>query len=96
NAPAVRRFRSNYLNRYNIPPSRYAFAGYEMLYFFGSLLHNHGPQFQTFLPEIPTVSGVFYKGFYYNNAPDNQVVPILKMEDRRLVQPATPVAPANK
>lgn len=85
-SPAVSNFRRNYLANYHIPPSSYAYAGFDMLYNFGNLLHAYGPKFHTFLPQMGTVSGALSPGFGYGEAKDNQFVPILKLENRQLVQ----------
>src|SRR5690606_11518327 len=41
----VRHFRKRYASRYNMMPSPYAYAGFEMLYSFGTLLQQYGPRF---------------------------------------------------
>ncbi|KAA9345791.1 ABC transporter substrate-binding protein [Adhaeribacter soli] len=84
-SPAVRNFRREYLTDFNIPPSSYAYSGFEMLYDFGNLLHAYGPKFNTFLPQMGTVSGALTPGFGYGTANDNQFVPILKLDNRQLV-----------
>ena len=86
---AVRSFRRNFMAGYNIPPSSYAYSGFEMLYQFGNFLHAYGENFETFLPQMPTVSGALYQGLNYQNARDNQYVPILKLEEGllRVVNP---------
>ena len=84
-SPAVRNFRKKYTANYNIPPSPYAYAGFEMLYRFGTLLNAYGPHFDTFLPQTNTVSGALFPAYFYGQAHDNQFVPILKLENRQLV-----------
>lgn len=78
---AVRKFRRKFAGIYNVPPSSYAYSGFEMLFQFGNLLHAYGPDFQTFLPQMPTVSGALYQGLNYQHGRDNQHVPILKLEN---------------
>jgi ABC-type branched-subunit amino acid transport system substrate-binding protein len=84
-SPGVRNFRRNYINSFHIPPSGYAYSGFEMVYNFGNLLNAYGAKFQTFLPQMGTVSGALTPGFNYSTAHDNQFVPILKLEDRQLM-----------
>jgi ABC-type branched-subunit amino acid transport system substrate-binding protein len=82
--PAAKHFRKNYLSLFNIPPSDYAYSGFEMLLYFGNQLNAYGSQFQTFLPTSGTVSGAFRPGLGYETAHDNQFVPILKVENQQL------------
>lgn len=86
------RFREEYIRRYNLPPSVYAYTGFEMLYYFGTMLQKYGPQFNQQLTEEGIQPGVFYAGFGYANPenrrqlqPDNQYVPITKLENLQLV-----------
>ncbi|MFD2998796.1 ABC transporter substrate-binding protein [Pontibacter toksunensis] len=85
-------FRKQYISRYNLPPSIYAYAGFEMLYHFGTMLKNYGPQFNQQLAQSGTKLGVFFPGLSYtdlNNRnevrPDNQYVPITKLENLQLM-----------
>ncbi len=90
-SPAVRQFRKRYAARYNMTPSPYAYAGFEMLYYFGTLLQQYGPRFNPGLGTEGLRPGVFYPGFGYTdgsgrNEPrrDNQYVPITKLENLQL------------
>lgn len=85
-------FRKQYISRYNLPPSVFAYAGFEMLYYFGSMLKNYGSQFNQQLAQSGTKFGVFYPALSYtdkNNrnevSPDNQYVPITKLENLQLM-----------
>ena len=85
-------FRKTYISRYNLPPSVYAYAGFEMLYYFGTMLQQYGPQFNQQLPAAGIKPGVFYTGFGYTEPfnrqqmhPDNQYVPITKLENLELM-----------
>jgi hypothetical protein len=87
-SPAVKNFRERYISRYNIPPSVYAYAGFEMLYFYGSLLQQYGTNLTQALLETGIKSGVLYPAVGYTNRsernqlhPDNQFVPIIKLEN---------------
>ncbi|WP_460923708.1 ABC transporter substrate-binding protein [Pontibacter brevis] len=84
-------FRKQYIRRYNLPPSVYAYAGFEMLYYFGTMLKNYGPQFNQQLAQAGSRLGVFYPGLSYTDPnkrnevhPDNQYVPITKLENLQL------------
>ncbi|GAA4388284.1 hypothetical protein GCM10023186_34790 [Hymenobacter koreensis] len=78
---SVRRFRQLYTQRQNLPPSVFAFTGFELLYYFGTQLHQNGPGFQQALANSGPVSGMLFQGIGYpNQAHDNQYVPITKLE----------------
>ncbi|MBD2715042.1 ABC transporter substrate-binding protein [Microvirga sp. STR05] len=77
----VRRFRQLYLQRQNLPPSVFAFTGFELLYFFGSQLHQNGTAFQQNLAASGPVSGTVFQGIGYpGGTHDNQYVPLTKLE----------------
>lgn len=77
-----RRFRQLYLQRQHLPPSVFANQGFEMLMFFGNTLFQYGPAFQASLATAPEVPGVIFQGqSYHGGAHDNQVVPILKLNN---------------
>jgi TolA-binding protein len=79
--PGVRRFRQLYLQRQKLPPSVFAFTGFELLYYFGSQLHQYGPAFQQNLAASGPVSGAVFQGIGYpGGTHDNQYVPITKLE----------------
>ncbi|RTQ52212.1 hypothetical protein EJV47_04070 [Hymenobacter gummosus] len=90
-APGVRRFRQLYTQQQNIPPSVFAASGFELMYYFGSQLHQNGPAFQQPLANSGPVSGMLFQGIGYpQQAHDNQYVPITKLE-RLEVQVQNPV-----
>ncbi|MCC3159375.1 hypothetical protein LJ737_19185 [Hymenobacter sp. 15J16-1T3B] len=79
--PGVRRFRQLYTQQQNIPPSVFAASGFELLYYFGSQLHQNGPAFQQPLANSGPVSAPLFQGIGYpQQAHDNQYVPITKLE----------------
>ena len=81
NNPGVRRVRQLYLQQQNLPPSVFAYTGFELLYYFGNQLHQYGPAFQQQLANGGPVSGAAFQGIGYpEGAHDNQYVPITKLE----------------
>ncbi|HEX8429392.1 ABC transporter substrate-binding protein [Hymenobacter sp.] len=81
----VQRFRQLYVQRQNLPPSVFAFTGFELLYYFGSQLHLNGPAFQQQLTNAGPVSGAVFQGIGYpGGAHDNQYVPLTKLEHLEL------------
>jgi len=86
--PAVKSFRQKYISRYNVPPSVYAYAGFEMLYFYGSLLQQYGPNLAQGLQDNGIGRGALYPAVGYTTRStsnqlqaDNQFVPIIKLEN---------------
>jgi tetratricopeptide (TPR) repeat protein len=78
--PGYRRFRQLYLAKQNLPPSGFANQGFELLLYFGNMLQQYGPAFQTALATAPSQPGAIYEGLSYpDGAHDNQVVPIVKL-----------------
>jgi hypothetical protein len=74
-----------------MPPSVYAYAGFEMMYYFGTLLQNYGPNFNQALAADGLKPGVFYQGIGYTDRSarnevrkDNQYIPITKLENLQL------------
>lgn len=89
--PANDWFRKKYISQYNLPPSVYAYSGFEMLYYFGKVLQNYGSNFSKSLPVTGIQPGVFYPGVGYSSNSmrneahqDNQYVPITKLENLQL------------
>lgn len=80
-AAGFRRFRALYLDRQHLPPSPYASLGYELLLYFGQLLHQFGPAFQAGLSAEPVTPGAVFSGVGYpEGAHDNQQVPLTKLD----------------
>jgi ABC-type branched-subunit amino acid transport system substrate-binding protein len=80
----VAEFKENYRKNYNKLPSQYSYDGYETMWFFGKQLIEFGNYFQYGLYNEGFQKGHLYFGFDYTNANDNQVVPIMKMQDLEL------------
>lgn len=82
--PGPQQFRQKYSTRFNVPPTVYAYSGFEMLYYFGQVLQKYGSRFNGGLQNEGPVSGVIFQGIGYAGAQDNQYVPLLKMQDLQL------------
>ncbi|HEX8327553.1 MAG TPA: ABC transporter substrate-binding protein [Hymenobacter sp.] len=81
-SPGYRRFRQLYLQAQRLPPSIYANQGFEMLLYFGTALFQFGPGFQAGLAGTPPLPGAIFEGqSYAGGAHDNQVVPIVKLNN---------------
>ena len=91
--PGYRRFRALYLDRQHLPPSVFASTGFELLLYFGQLLHQYGPAFQAGLSAEPVVPGTLFTGLGYpDGAHDNQYVPFTKLVqlDVQVLNPPLP------
>ena len=82
--PAVREFKKDYTARFNIPPSNYAYTGFDMLFYFGNILARHGTHFNSTLAAEGPISGAFFQGIGYATERDNQYIPILKLDNLQL------------
>ena len=83
--PGFRRFRQLYLQRQHLPPSVFANQGFELLLYFGSALFQFGPALQAGLAGAPPTPGAVLAGQSYSGgAHDNQVVPIVKLNNLQL------------
>ena len=74
-------FRDTYLERYGEIPKRYAFLGYELLWFFGQMLQKKGTLFQYDFKKHGFYSGKLTPGFSFENGSVNSFVPIIKFQD---------------
>jgi ABC-type branched-subunit amino acid transport system substrate-binding protein len=84
-AAGFRRFRQLYLLRQHLPPSIYANQGFELLMYFGAALFQYGPAFQAGLAEAAPLPGAVFEGLSYGGGThDNQVVPIVKLNNLQL------------
>ena len=66
-------------------PGEYHLIGYELIYQLGYLLKKHGKYFQKGLSSGEKIDGKIMYGLSYGAYHDNQVVPITKLEDLKLV-----------
>lgn len=82
--PGAQHFRRKYAGLFHVPPSVYAYSGFEMLYYFGNVLQKYGSKFNGGLQAEGPVSGILFQGIGYAGAQDNQYVPLLKMENSQL------------
>ncbi len=67
-------------------PNKYILSGYDMMYYIGQMLNRYGIYFQEFFKDGQEVNGLFYSGYNYFKANDNQKIPIVKFEEAGLVE----------
>ncbi|MGB3777207.1 MAG: ABC transporter substrate-binding protein [Tunicatimonas sp.] len=78
---SVKKFAETYRKKYNAVPSKYAYAGYDAMYYIGQMLQEYGTYFQEFYTNAKPVKSLLFAGYNYFEAQDNQVVPIIRFED---------------
>jgi len=84
--PDVQEFQKTYLARYNVPPSSFAYWGYDTMLFFGRVLGKNGPTGLKDAIRRPTVrNGYTMGGFDYSEANDNNTVPIVTYENFKFI-----------
>lgn len=66
-------------------PGQYHLIGYELLYQLGKLLRDHGKYFQKGLHGDKKIEGKIMYGLQYGQYHDNQIVPMTKLENLKLV-----------
>lgn len=85
-SPDAQEFQKTYLARYNVPPSSFAYWGYDTMLFFGRVLGKNGPAGLKDAIRRPTVrNGYTLGGFDYSEANDNNTVPIVAYENFKFV-----------
>ena len=83
--PQVRDFQLQYMTKRNMVPSVYAMQGYDVVLFFGRMIHKHKAQLRGGMDARSYNDDYLLSGFNYQKSNDNQVISIQKIEDLRLV-----------
>ncbi len=63
-APKTERFRKTFLDKYEGLPSEFAFRGYDITLYFGYMLHEFGPQLNSFLETPVYIPNQLFR-FYF-------------------------------
>jgi hypothetical protein len=85
---AVRMFTSSFYNKYKVQPSKYAFEGFDAVYYYTQMLKEYGYRFSSYLPESNIHSlkeTSHYEKLGVGSGYENKRVFILKYEDYALV-----------
>jgi len=85
NNPKVEEFRQRYRETYYSLPSKNVYVGYDAVYFIGQMLNEYGVYFQEFFTTEQAAPSIFFQGYNYYQANDNQIIPVLYFEDGSLV-----------
>ncbi len=79
-------FRKDYLNKYGVLPSYYAFHGYDLALFWGRLFGKYGYNIRKGLDSRDlNKDGYNFSGYNFNKAQDNQVLPITTFQGYKFV-----------
>jgi Periplasmic binding protein len=79
-------FRKEYLNKYGVLPSYYAFHGYDLALFWGRLFGKYGYNIRKGLDSRDlNKEGYNFSGYNFNKAQDNQVLPITTFQGYKFV-----------
>ena len=77
----VQEFTNAYKQEFSVPPSKYAYAGYDAMYYIGQMLGEYGIYFQEFYTDNQPVNSIFFEGYNFFEANDNQRIPIMRFEE---------------
>jgi hypothetical protein len=66
------------------PPSEYHYYGYDLIYYVGKMMSRYGRYFQNGFYREGFFPGKFIEGIDFQGANENQVVPIVTLEDLRI------------
>ena len=81
---AYQLFRRKVIERYKTAPNQYHVIGYELIRYFGRVLHSYGKYFQTGARAGKIVPGQILQGVQFGKSNDNQLVPLIRFQDAQL------------
>ena len=84
----VKRFVKSFVKKYHEYPNNYSFQGFDVTYFYLSMLKNYGYKFASFLPKVTLPSLQTFNNYQkigFGSGYENKSVFILKYEDFLLV-----------
>ena len=91
-SPTVKMFISSFYKKYKVYPSKYAFEGFDAVYFYIQMLKEYGHRFSSYLPEAKIRSlkaTSHYEKIGVGSGYENKRIFILKYEDYDLVLKST-------
>jgi hypothetical protein len=84
--PEVDGFRKEYLAKYGIIPSYYAFHGYDLALFWGRILGRNGNNIRKGLDSRDSYKDTYIlSGYNYIKSQDNQVLPVTTFQNYKFV-----------
>ena len=78
-------FKKEYINRNMMFPSKFAYIGYETVYYFGKMIAKHGTNFQDALKRTGYEKGRIMSGFNFYGSNDNLTITICKLEEGEVI-----------
>ena len=84
--PEVDGFRKDYLSKYGIIPSYYAFHGYDLALFWGRILGRYGSNIRKGLDNRESYKDPYtLSGYNYIKSQDNQILPVTTFQNYKFV-----------
>lgn len=84
--PEVDGFRKDYLAKYGIIPSYYAFHGYDLALFWGRILGRNGNNIRKGLDNRDSYKDIYtLSGYNYIKSQDNQILPVTTFQNYKFV-----------
>lgn len=80
-----KKLRKKFIKNIGSEPSKYHIIGYELIHQVGRLFQKYGTDIQNGLVSETVLEGIIMEDFFYGPFHDNQAVPILQLEDLKLV-----------
>lgn len=77
--------KKRYIHKMHSKPSDYVFKGYDLMYFIGKMLDQHGTYFQLSFDEDSVFREALSMGLSYNYFNNNQFIPIIQFSDADIV-----------
>lgn len=82
--PSYKLFKSAYIQKYNMYPTKYSVLGYELMTLVGNTMKQTGTGYYNALRTSSTQKGHFMTGFNYSKLPCNNYVPIYYFSNLKL------------
>lgn len=83
-------------DKYKTAPNQYHVIGYEIIQYFGQVLHAYGKYFQTGIRDGRIIKGEILQGTQFGSSNDNQLVPIIKFQSAQLQRVDNLIKPENR
>ncbi len=81
----VEAFKKRFIDENKSLPSPLAYQGYDMMMTLGKLMNEYGHYFQSAFKENKVVQGQLFPGYNFQQANDNQYVPVVQFKDSELI-----------
>ncbi len=82
--PVTRAFDTKYIDKSNMIPSRFSYAGHDALYYFVKMLRKYGKNIQSGVSQNEKIDGLLLQGFDYTKGHDNQRLAIGVFKEGKL------------